>query len=78
MTGDAFWEDHRKDMDDPEYRVLWGKTTEELVELQKQYRQLLDADEAPAPCPVCGKPEGTFSCRIRHVHMDTSWAKGDH
>lgn len=37
-------------------------------------------------CPVhrdrdtceCGKERDSFACKIRHVHLDTSWAKGDH
>lgn len=26
----------------------------------------------------CGKPRDSFACKIRHVHIDTSWTKGDH
>jgi hypothetical protein len=22
-------------------------------------------------CKDCGKPEGTFACKIRHIHMNT-------
>lgn len=37
---------------------------------------------APLPCPpshaqvhACGYPEGSFACRIRHVHLNTGDAK---
>lgn len=23
----------------------------------------------------CGKPEGSFACKIRHVQVNTGWAK---
>ena len=26
-------------------------------------------------CPDCGKPEGSFACKIRHVQLNTGWAK---
>lgn len=29
-------------------------------------------------CEGCGYPENSFACRIRHINIDTSWAKGDH
>ena len=29
----------------------------------------------PELCPDCGKPAGTFACRIRHVHLNTGDAK---
>lgn len=30
---------------------------------------------APAVCPDCGRPEGTFACKIRHIQVNTGWAK---
>ena len=24
---------------------------------------------------VCGYEEGTFACKIRHIHLNTGWAK---
>jgi hypothetical protein len=26
-------------------------------------------------CPDCGKPADSFACRIRHVQVNTGWAK---
>ena len=40
-------------------------------------RKRLEEPENP-PCPDCGKPEGSFACKIRHIAIDTSWARGDH
>lgn len=51
-----------------------------------EWEQLTDDDIAhlltlgvkcatPIPCPKCGKPEDSFACRIRHIHMNTGAAK---
>jgi hypothetical protein len=29
-------------------------------------------------CKDCGRPEGSFACKIRHVSVQTGWAKKDH
>ena len=34
-----------------------------------------DFNEPPADCPECGYPLGEFSCRIRHIHMNTGACK---
>lgn len=33
-------------------------------------------EETPEPklCDECGREEGTFACKIRHVHMNTGAA----
>lgn len=36
-----------------------------------EIRRQLDAEA----CPDCGRPEGSFACRIRHIHMNTGDAK---
>ena len=27
------------------------------------------------PCKDCGKPEGSYACRIRKIQINTGWAK---
>lgn len=40
------------------------------------YEGVFIAKNPPPPaCPKCGKPEGSFACRIRHIHMNTGDAK---
>lgn len=29
-------------------------------------------------CERCGRPVDSFGCKIRHLTLDHSWAKGDH
>jgi hypothetical protein len=26
-------------------------------------------------CEDCGKPEGSYACKIRHINLNTGWAK---
>lgn len=44
------------------------------------FHESLDAaiERQPAICPDCKKELDSFACRIRHINIDTSWAKGDH
>lgn len=50
-----------------------------LAETRMEYREALDrlADETKN-CEECGKPEGSFACKIRHQHIDLRWTKGIH
>lgn len=33
--------------------------------------------EEAKPCEECGKPEGTFACKIRHINVNTENLKRD-
>lgn len=32
-------------------------------------------DDAAEKCDRCGYPDGSFACRIRHIHLNTGDAK---
>lgn len=36
------------------------------------------SDKETEPCEECGKPEGSFACKIRHQHIDLRWTRGIH
>jgi hypothetical protein len=36
------------------------------------------SEEETELCESCEKPRDSFACKIRHIHLDHSWAKGDH
>lgn len=38
------------------------------------YDTSMSENEDKVICPDCDKEEGTFACRIRHIHMNTGAA----
>jgi hypothetical protein len=34
-------------------------------------------DDAPpyGQCPDCGKPADSFACKVRHININSGWAK---
>jgi len=38
----------------------------------------ITVEPSPDACKDCGYPDGSFACKIRHVSVQTGWAKRDH
>lgn len=56
----------------------WTEACNDGVHVVEQYNDHVCVMCGQQFCPDCGRDLDSFACKIRHIHVDTTWARKDH